>query len=445
MIVKNEAESLADCLHSVKDIADQMVIVDTGSSDQTLSIANKFGAEVYNFKWQNHFAKARNHSLQYANGDWILWMDADERLMPESQENLKKLLQNENKPVAYKVQIQNLQKDQKTVIISDAHRLFTNHQGVHFSGRIHEQISPSIKKLDGEIRNSGVNIFHTGYSFTGDREAKKQSRNKKLLTKMVEEEPENAYAHYTLGQFYGMNGQQEKAIHHYKKAYQLDTLPPNMTASLLNVLSEELFKQNKLPGAENYIEKSIKITEKQVAAFYLKYKLARARQETDSAIQNLKTILKNGRLIQKSGKNISTDVLIEADKIQNVIGELYASKEDFTQAKIYFNKALQKNNKNKPVRKNLIRLANQTGDWKELKNILQNCSIWDEVDLDFLQKQGKLLIKKGKYKIALTFYDQILNIDADNILAMKRKAGLFAKTGQEQKAKEMVMKLQELK
>lgn len=444
MIVKNEAESLADCLQSVQNIADQIVIVDTGSSDETISIAENFGAEVYNFKWQNHFAKARNHSIRYANGDWILWMDADEELMPESQEILINLLKNEYRPVAYKIQIQNLQKDQKTVIISDAHRLFTNNHGIRFSGRIHEQISPSIKNLGGEIRNSNVNIFHKGYSFTDERESKKQSRNKKLLIKMVEEEPDNAYAHYTLGQFYGMNDKHKKAVKHYKKAYQIDSLPTNMTASLLNVLGEELFKQNKYIEAENYIEKSVKITERQVAAFYINYKLAQARHETESAIHNLKTILKNSRLIQNSGKKISTDVLIDSDKILNVIGELYASQENFIEAEEFFNKARKKNNKNKRVQKNLIKLAIQSSNWQRLKDLL-NFRNWDDSDLDFFHKQAKLLIKKGQYKIALLFYEQILAIDADNILAIKRKAGLFVKTGQKRKAKELVIKLQKLK
>ncbi|MCF7885860.1 MAG: glycosyltransferase family 2 protein, partial [Candidatus Marinimicrobia bacterium] len=137
MIVKNEAACLADCLESVADIVDQIVVVDTGSEDDTVKIAKSFNAEVYNFEWQNNFAQARNESIKHAKSDWILWMDADERLLPDSKTHLQKLLRKEKYPIAYKFQIQNLQKDKKTNLMSDGHRLFTNYKDIYFSGRIH--------------------------------------------------------------------------------------------------------------------------------------------------------------------------------------------------------------------------------------------------------------------------------------------------------------------
>lgn len=83
MIVKNEQETLAKCLNSVKGIVDEMIIVDTGSTDKTPKIAQQFGAKVHSFNWCDDFAKARNASLSYATGQWILVLDADEILDPE--------------------------------------------------------------------------------------------------------------------------------------------------------------------------------------------------------------------------------------------------------------------------------------------------------------------------------------------------------------------------
>ncbi len=92
MIVKNEEDYLPQCLESIKDIVDEIIIVDTGSTDKTVKIAESYGAKVYYFKWNNNFSEARNESLKYATKDWILILDADDELHSEYQENLKLLL-----------------------------------------------------------------------------------------------------------------------------------------------------------------------------------------------------------------------------------------------------------------------------------------------------------------------------------------------------------------
>ncbi len=92
MIVKNEEKYLRDCLESVKDIADDIVIVDTGSTDYTKEIAKEFNAKVFHFDWINDFSAARNYALKKSEGDWILYLDADERLDKDSLEELKNII-----------------------------------------------------------------------------------------------------------------------------------------------------------------------------------------------------------------------------------------------------------------------------------------------------------------------------------------------------------------
>ncbi|RKY56250.1 MAG: glycosyltransferase, partial [Candidatus Neomarinimicrobiota bacterium] len=82
MIVRNEAAYLEECLRSIQSVSDQIVIVDTGSTDSTLEIARKYKADIYHFDWVDDFAAARNESLKYAKGNWVLCIDADERLEP---------------------------------------------------------------------------------------------------------------------------------------------------------------------------------------------------------------------------------------------------------------------------------------------------------------------------------------------------------------------------
>ena len=442
MIVKNEADMLGDCLESIADIADQIVVVDTGSKDDTIKIAKQFNAEIHHHEWQNNFAKARNQSLQYATGDWIFWMDADERLLPESRSELIKLLKPESRALAYKVQIKNLQKDKETYIFSDGHRLFTNNKGICFNGRIHEQISPSIKEIGGTIKNSSINLLHLGYSYTGEKENRKNSRNRYLLKKMVEEEPQNAYAHYTLGQFYALNKQHQKAINHYQTALNLAQLPVDMTSSLLNMLGEEFLKIDKYQEAERYINKSLETINVQVGGYYLLYKIAEKRGQLKTAIEYLKTILKNNRKIKNNKKHISTDVVIEDYKIFHTIGNLYYKNKNYKLAYKFLDQAFKTNRKNKDCIKKLAYLSLKLERKDKLREMLKYINKFDINDTDYLKNIANHMIQKGHYEYAIGIYQRILQLIPENKLALKRMAGLYAKIGNRSKAEALVAKLQ---
>jgi len=91
MIVKNEEPNLADCLSSIRDLVDEMVVLDTGSTDRTRAIAQSLGARVHELPWCDHFAAARNESIRHATGDWIFWLDADDRIDEPNREKLRQL------------------------------------------------------------------------------------------------------------------------------------------------------------------------------------------------------------------------------------------------------------------------------------------------------------------------------------------------------------------
>ena len=181
MITKNEEQHLSRCLSSVKKIADEIIIVDTGSEDQTVAIAHAFGAKVFEYEWDNNFARARNYSLSQATGDWILILDADECIAPHDMEQLCSLFNRpDNHRVAFSVMTRNYTLQANLVgwksneglygeeeagtgwYPSQKVRCFPNDQRIRFSYPIHELVEPSLKDLGFEIEMCPVPVHHYG-------------------------------------------------------------------------------------------------------------------------------------------------------------------------------------------------------------------------------------------------------------------------------------------
>lgn len=173
MIVKNEEENIGACLSCVPDLVQEVIVVDTGSTDRTREIAAGLGAKVFDFPWVDSFAAARNESLRHATGDWIFWMDADDRLDEENRGKLRTLfagLRDEN--AAYVMKCLCLPDPvSRTTTVVDHLRLFRNHAELRWRYRVHEQILPAVRQVNGQVRWSDVVIQHTGYQDQSLRDA----------------------------------------------------------------------------------------------------------------------------------------------------------------------------------------------------------------------------------------------------------------------------------
>jgi cellulose synthase/poly-beta-1,6-N-acetylglucosamine synthase-like glycosyltransferase len=160
MIVRNGEAGLGACLDSVGDLVDEMVVVDTGSTDRTKEIALEHGARVVDFTWEDSFAAARNESLRHATGKWILWLDADERLDETNRQRLRTLLGSlGDENVAYMMrQSSPLEASTHATAHVDQVRLFPNHPQVRWQYRVHEQILISLRQQGAQVRTSDIVI-----------------------------------------------------------------------------------------------------------------------------------------------------------------------------------------------------------------------------------------------------------------------------------------------
>lgn len=189
MMVKNEEKNLPRALESVKPWVDEIIVVDTGSTDRTVEIAKSYGAKVYHHPWENDFSKHRNQSISYATGDWLLILDADEELDQETAPQIRKLTTAPPEIGAFLFELYNdVVAGGKTFVLHP--RLFRNGVGFHYQGKVHNR-----PVVPGAVARSSVRLIHYGYNETPEVMEAKHQRRLTMIRAWVEEEPDNFLAH----------------------------------------------------------------------------------------------------------------------------------------------------------------------------------------------------------------------------------------------------------
>ena len=216
MIVLNEEETLKRCLDSIHEHVDEIIIVDTGSTDNTLSIAKEYTPHIYQYKWQHHFGDARNYALDKATKDWVLQMDADEYFTRENAKKIRNEVQNAIHP-AIGVRIINYLNDNQLGLSNVAVRLFSRKREHRYHFPIHEQILHNERPIRYE--NSGLKLYHTGYTTETIEKKKKHERNMNLLKEALKSSPHDVFMHYNIGKEYDAMGDFKNALFHFETAY----------------------------------------------------------------------------------------------------------------------------------------------------------------------------------------------------------------------------------
>jgi tetratricopeptide (TPR) repeat protein len=225
LIVRDEEDNLPAALASVEKVAAEVVVVDTGSRDRTVQVANDLGARVHHLGWADDFSAARNFAIQHATQLSILSLDADERLDPASTSALEAYCR-EAQGRAGRVLLTNLDADGSTILSVDAlTRLHPNQPGFRYHGRIHEQLR--LFGVPPPTYQTGVRILHTGYTQQALRTAGKVERNLRLLSLAEADEPDEPYLTYQRGRTLAAAGNDEPAVEAFRAALgKLGDRPP---------------------------------------------------------------------------------------------------------------------------------------------------------------------------------------------------------------------------
>ncbi|MCL2222117.1 MAG: glycosyltransferase [Oscillospiraceae bacterium] len=195
MIVKNEEKNIERALTWGREIMSEQIVVDTGSSDCTVEKAKSMGAKVYSFKWTNDFSAAKNFAIEQAKGEWIVFLDADEYMSPDSVKNLQTVIkkvkttpQLSEKVLAITCDLVNVDDNDRPQSVYDIIRVIKNVPCIRYAGIIHEQIEVDAENI---MRSDDLEVIHTGYSVSAIAETNKHERNIKLLREALKEKPDD--------------------------------------------------------------------------------------------------------------------------------------------------------------------------------------------------------------------------------------------------------------
>ncbi len=248
MIVRNEEANLRACLQPVLSLFDEVVIVDTGSTDNTMQVATDLGAKVSNFEWCDDFSAARNAAVAQASGEWIFWLDADDRIDAENRARLQDLFTRVREQPrisprrVYVMTTVSLSRhsSEPATLISHA-RLFQSHPQARWTGRVHEQIVPQLEALGDEMVYSDVRIEHVGYLDPAFCQ-RKANRDLRLLRMDYATDPDNAVTLFLLGTTYLRIGQPHQALAHLLKSLQLAGVAGDWVRRLYALIVDALIR-----------------------------------------------------------------------------------------------------------------------------------------------------------------------------------------------------------
>ena len=227
IITKNEEKHLPQTLKAIKDLGFEIVIVDTGSTDDTKKIARNYTDKVYDFEWCDDFSAARNFSISKASNDWILVLDSDEVVITYDISVLCELTGYPEQILGTITRKNHYDNNGIDSIYTDRPERFFNKKAFHFEGSIHEQPRPlrayPIPK-EGIEHDTGITVDHLGYALDAKGLEEKKNRNVALLLEELKKHPNDPYIYFQLGQAY--NGFDDaKALEYYSKGLEYDVDP----------------------------------------------------------------------------------------------------------------------------------------------------------------------------------------------------------------------------
>ena len=369
MIVKNEEKLLPQCLNSIKGVVDEIIIVDTGSTDRTVEIAKSYGAKVYHHPWTGNFSESRNHSIKYATCDWIMIVDADEELEKEDIPLLRTALRNKE---SITIIFQVLSYLPNGISKNASQRIFRRGKG-HYDGIVHNQLI-----CEGNALVTQIRLYHYGYNLGKEQMKKKHKRTEDLLKQQISEDPGNVYALSNLIRIYRCQKKWDDVIKTAEEALNLDPHPRNVNElayqMILCDMTYSLLEIGQAVRAEKIGMELIRSYPENIDGQFYMGNVCLSRGDYQRAIRHYMKYL---RLVEQDAQQRLkfTALIIDSYESQaqawNNAGSCYIHLDQLDKAAMAFRNALKHDNKLPMYHENLARTLSTQGKVGEAKKVLK--------------------------------------------------------------------------
>lgn len=295
MIMRDEEEHLARCLDSVRDVVDEIVIVDTGSVDRSVEIAEGYGARILREEWRDDFAAPRNTALDAATGDWVLVLDADEELIDGRA--LRDLVEQPGVE-GYSLREVNYVGEERGVdaVVMSAFRLFRNRPDYRYSGALHEQVMTKVTESGrGTTPFVGVEIHHYGYLDGATQAKQKLERNMAIVMDEVRRRPRDSFTLFNAGVEFQRAGRHEEALDHFRRSFStLDTLSAYYASLLVRNIVATLHALDRDDEALEVLVDGLQAYPDFADLHHLEGRILAARREYRGAVRSFRRAIEFG-------------------------------------------------------------------------------------------------------------------------------------------------------
>lgn len=415
MIVRDEEHNLTDCLKGAEGLFEDVVIVDTGSKDRTRELARSLGARVFDFPWIDSFSAARNESLRHARGEWIFWLDADDRLDADNREQLRHLLNDlPSTNVAYSIKcvcLPDPTSSSSTVV--DHIRLFRNDPRIRWRYRIHEQILGAVRESGGEVRFANVAIHHVGYADPSLR-GRKLQRDLRLLELEYVEQPHDPFTLFNLGQTYRELGRHQEALPLLRQSLRGSHPTDSIVRKLYSLLASSLFQLGQTNEALTEVEQGLCVCPEDAELLFLGGVLHTELQQYSKA----KTLL--NRLLQTQPSVYFGSVLegLRGFQGQHQLALVHLHLGELAEAETLWRQVLRER-------------PGWIGGWQGLAEVFQVAKRWRELEehlarwpaeldgiVESILRRGRMLLNLRRFSDACSLLEDGLRAYPDRLVLL---------------------------
>jgi tetratricopeptide (TPR) repeat protein len=409
VIVRNEEENLVACLEPLRSLVDEIIVVDTGSTDRTTQIAAQLGAKVFSFPWGDDFSAARNESLRHATGDWVLWVDADDRMDEENLKGLASLFDGlgPQSPDVFTFQVLS---PIDSAVSSGAWvthgRLFRRAANLHWVRRVHEELVPADHRDAAawpEVGWSGLVVRHVGYQDPARRRLHLR-RDLRLLQLDFAVNPDDPLTLLYLGWGHLEEGNLRQALRYLRRGMANCPIRHKLLALLAQTLSRLEQKREALETCQEGLADFPDDPE----LLYLAGLLMGELRDQSGAERSL---LKLVNLGPQRHYHLAVEDGLQTEKGPFMLGLLYHEQRRFTEAESQFCFAIRHHTRSSQAWLGLGQLYLTTGNWSGLQNCLLRLRECPTGDVLAPVLEARWLIVRREFAAALRLLNQAIARD----------------------------------